>query len=244
MDQPIPFEGDSQQAWHEQIFVAEQYFSAFSQYRDKPMSLVIKANESTSYDPAPAGAHVARCYRILDLGTQKTTFKGDEKFVHQIMLTWELPTALMSEGSNAGKPFSISQRFTASLGEKSKLRKILENWRGKKFSPQELEGFDLQNILGKPCMLNIVHAENGGKTYANIEAVMQLPAGMVVPAQVNPSVFFSLSTFDQSIYDTLPKRLQETIALSPEYQSTAAGGARVVKQESEALAMPDDDIPF
>ena len=56
----------------------------------------------------PAGAHVARCFRIVDLGTQETTFKGETKHQHQILVTWELPTNLMTERESNGKPYTVN----------------------------------------------------------------------------------------------------------------------------------------
>jgi len=41
----------------------------------------------------------------------------------------------------------ISKRYTMSLGEQSTLRKDLESWRGKKFTPEELQGFDLNACI-------------------------------------------------------------------------------------------------
>ncbi|MHA1379626.1 MAG: hypothetical protein ACTSRG_14730 [Candidatus Helarchaeota archaeon] len=47
-----------------------------------------------------------------------------------------------------------------SLHAKATMRKFLESWRGKKFTKEELEGFDLQKILGKPCQLQIIHSDD------------------------------------------------------------------------------------
>jgi hypothetical protein len=37
-------------------------------------------------------------------------------------------------------------------------------WRGREFTPEELKGFHLKNILGAWCMISVVHNENDGKT--------------------------------------------------------------------------------
>lgn len=246
MDHLVELEPDDG-GWHAHELALQQYReeSLQSQKGTKTMGLTVKeTGGGANYEPAPAGAHVARCYRIVDLGTQITTYKGESKQVHQILITWELPTALMKEGEAAGKPYSVNQRFTCSIGEKAKLRAVLESWRGRKFSPQELAGFDLQNILGKPCMLNIVHTDKGDKTYANIATVMQVPSGMVVPPQVNKSVFFSLETFDAAVFSSLPESLQENIKKAPEYLSAVKGEAHQVELSDGGMETLDDDIPF
>ena len=55
------------------------------------------------------------------------------------------------------KPRAISETYTNSLGEKANLRKMLENWRGRAFTQEEMDGFDLRNVLGKACMISVVH---------------------------------------------------------------------------------------
>ena len=240
------FDDDSQGLWHATSLALEQYQMELQTNRkERKMSLIVKeSGGGVDYKPAPAGAHVARCVRIIDLGTQDTTFKGEPKKSHLIDVYWELPTNLMEEGEFAGKPYTVKQRFTASLSEKATLRKVLESWRGRKFTPAELAGFDLQNILGKPCLLNVVHVDKDEKVYANIASVMQVPGGMVVPPQVNPSLFFSLSTFDAAVFESLPEQAKAKIKLSPEYRDATHGKHNQVATAGGGMNTLDDDIPF
>ena len=55
----------------------------------------------------------------------------------------------------------IAKEYTVSLNEKANLRKDLESWRGKEIQPTELEGFDMTNLLGVQCTLQIMHNDNG-----------------------------------------------------------------------------------
>lgn len=236
MDQIVPMEDDGGQLAHRDSLVLEQYRLELER---KTMSLLVAAKQGgVEYDPAPAGAHVARCFRIVDLGSQKKTWQGETKMSHQIMFSWELPTARM----NDGRPFTINQRFTASLSEKAQLRGVLESWRGRKFSPQELEGFDLYNVLGKTCFINVVHNEKGDKTYANVASVMPVPTGMEVPKAENAQVFFSLSAFDESVFSSLPEGIQKTIKESPEFAEAAQAAPKTSAKFDNAGI--HDDIPF
>lgn len=191
------------------------------------------------FEQAPVGSHVARCVKIIDIGTQKGEYQGQANIRRQCIVGWELPLELMKEGDHAGKPFTVSRFYTASLGEKANLRKDLENWRGRAFTEQELMGFASKNILGKPCMLSVTHNEKGK---ARVTGVMALPKGMDVPEQVNPSVYFSLDEFDQAVFDALSDGYKKLIQASPEYQHIAAGGAR--KQPAGKFDDMEDDIPF
>jgi hypothetical protein len=93
------------------------------------MSLIAKANEGGGYQPVPAGMHLARCYKIVDLGSQKSEYMGQAKVQHKIMLQFEV----WSEDENGqptvtqkGEPLSITKRYTLTLSEKSALRNDLK----------------------------------------------------------------------------------------------------------------------
>lgn len=203
----------------------------------------LKISGEREYEIHPAGAVAARCIRLVELGTQESEYLGQSKKAKKVMLAFET-TALITEGEFSGQPFLMTTRYTASLHEKAALRKILKGWRGRDFNDTELEGFDLKNVLGKNCLMNVVHNTANGKTYANIDSVMPLPAGMTAP-KVNPLVHFDLDDFNQEVFDSLSKGLQEVIAKSPEYKRLQYGEAETASGAA-APSMPDldDDIPF
>jgi hypothetical protein len=143
------------------------------------MPIIAKAEAERHYTPAPAGAHIAVCCDVVDLGMVDTEYQGVKKKQPKIRIVWELPGVPL-EGTE-GRFQTCSARLTLSLHEKAGLRKMLQSWRGRPFTAAELAGFDVETIIGAPCFLNIVHKVNGEKTYANVEAVMPLPAGMPKP---------------------------------------------------------------
>lgn len=200
--------------------------------------MIIKKNGNAP-DPVPAGNHVARCIQIVDMGTQKSEWQGKVKFMAKVRLTWELPevTKEFKEGEGE-KPYLIAKTYTASMHEKAALSKDLESWRGKAFTDEERAGFDLKNVLGKPCLLNVIHETKDGNTYANIASISQVPKGMTVKPAVNPIVEFSLAEFSQSAFDALPDFLKEKIRLSPEY-AHATSGAQQSQEHYSYDEIPD-----
>jgi hypothetical protein len=101
-------------------------------------------------------------------------FGGKEKSQHKVKIVWQI-----DEDRDDGKRFCVRKRYTLSLHEKSTLRKDLESWRGRPFTPAELEGFDLEVLLGVPCLLSVMHAiKPEGNTWANVAAIMKLPKTM------------------------------------------------------------------
>ena len=180
------------------------------------MSLTISDTTTTDeYNPPEAGTFTARCASLIDLGTQATEWEGKAKTAHKVLLSFEITD---SENRRAdGSPHLLSKRFTASLHAKAGLRKFLESWRGRPFTPEELAGFDLKNILGLHCLIGIVHETKGDKTYANISSVMKLPKGMPAGAAELDPVAFDLAAPNWQVFAGLSSRLQGQIAESPEY---------------------------
>lgn len=201
------------------------------------MGLMAK-NSGGDFERAPAGNHIARCYMVCDLGMQESTFNGETSLKHKVRLSFELPNELMESD---GRPFSVSSHYTLSLHENSAMRKDLTSWRGREFTDAELEGFDLMNVVGVPCMLNVIHKQNGDKTYVNIGGITPMPKGMDCPAAVNAPVKFSLEEENwQEVFSTLPEWLQQKINNKPsavdEYEQYAPPPADNFEEfESDAI---------
>jgi hypothetical protein len=143
----------------------------------------------------PAGTHIARCFSIIDIGTQNDSFQGKPKVARKVRIGFELPNEQAVFAEERGKkPFTISKEFTLSLHEKAGLRKTLEAWRGRAFTPQELDKFDLANLLGAPAMVTIGHErrKDGDGSFAKLLAVTSLPKGMPAPGPILKSVEYSI----------------------------------------------------
>ena len=181
------------------------------------MSLTIAETGTTDYTPAPAGTYTARCTSLIDLGSQTSTYEGETKTAKKVMLSFEITDG--DTRRNDGSPFIVSKRFTASLHAKAGLRKFLESWRGRPFTPEELRGFDLKNVLALDCLIGVVHEAKGDKTYANLGSVMKLPKNMPAGASEIAPVSFDLSAPDWPVFAGLGNRLQDQIAESPEYRA-------------------------
>lgn len=217
------------------------------------MSLNVK-NESGDFTPAPAGNHVGICYAVIDLGTQHQdafTWEGKpiaESNKPQILIMWEIP-AEQVEIDGEMKPVVISKFYNAFLSERANLRIHLEAWRGKGFSEEELAGFNIGNLLGKACMVNIVHTDKGK---AKVAGIASIPKGLAVPEQVNESILFDLDNYNQGTFEKISEGIQNIIKRSPEWQklNPPAQGFRSSTdnvphgQAPDDPDFTDDDIPF
>lgn len=196
---------------------------------------------------APPGTHIARCYQVIDLGTHQTEWKGKPRKRHEIRISWELPLEKAVFQEDKGEqPFAVHRSYTLSLAEKADLRHDLDNWRGRPFTEQELEGFDVAKILGVACMVTVTHVEKNGSTYANVTSVTAVPKGYPVPAAINPPVEFSLEDHDEAVFRALPEFLQKIIKESDEWKQKGAAPA----EDADNIPMGDEDggeepeIPF
>jgi hypothetical protein len=227
------------------------------------MRLPTPKSGSGDFAPAPAGAHRAVCTRFIDLGTQDIPnhTKGTVDKVHKVAISWEL----VDEPMQDGRPFMVSARYTWSMHERANLRKMLETWRGRPYTAEELErGVNTQNLLGVPALVTVQHASSpdGSRTYANVAGVSPLPKGMERPRAVNAPLYLALDReeFKQSVFDELHDNLKMTIAKSPEYQALGTPGAQAAARahgaSPRAAAEPprrtvyerepgdDADVPF
>lgn len=181
---------------------------------------MIVSNSGGSFTPCPAGSHIAICIGYVDLGTQNETFEGKQKIQRKLRIMWEL----CEEKRDDGKLFTTGKTYTNSLGDRASLRKHLESWRSRPFTPEELKGFNLDNIVGKPCLLTIVHkAKQDGSIGDSIGGISPLHRSMPVPSQVNPSTVFDIDKWDNAKFEKLPAWMQAKILESPEGASMRAG---------------------
>ena len=175
----------------------------------------------SNYTPAPAGTHVARCVQLINIGTIDGEYEGKPIRSYKVRIAWELPneTKVFDEAKGP-QPILVNQEFTLSLGAKAGLRKIVEGMIGTVLKDEEAYSFDVEKIVGMPCLLTIIHKNSSkGKVYDKIASASPLVKGMTVPNQVNASKILSFNDFDYKLFDTLPTFLKDKISSSEEYQT-------------------------
>lgn len=193
------------------------------------------------FQPAPEGTHVARCIELIDIGTHHGEYQGAPTVRNQVIVRWELPNETI-EIDGKPQPMIVSKFYTNSLGEKANLRADLTAWRGRAFTQEELMKFDLMNILGKPCLLTIVHNE---KKKAKVSAVSGLAKGMTCPPQVNAMRSFWIDEWNGDVngepFASLPKGFKELIQQSDEYKEMAEPAPQ---RQAMPQGVDTEDIPF
>lgn len=199
------------------------------------MSIIARKTTTKDFEPIEEGSYPARIYQIIHEGTI-TGFQG--QLQNKVRITFEFPTEMkVFKEENGEQPQVLSNEYTLSFHEKSQLRKVIDACDPKALKTISDDGFveeyDIENLLGKACLVTIVHKEGkDGNTYANIGNCTVLPKGMVCPPQVNPSKSLSFDNFDKEFFESLPQFIKDKIKSSTEYQTM------------EGIKEDLDDVPF
>lgn len=218
------------------------------------MGIIAKNNGGGERILAPAGTHLARCYKMIHLGTIEDSYNGESRWVNKVLIEWELPNEKrVFDPAKGEQPISISKEFALSMHPKSTLRAFLTSWRGKGFTEEEAIAFDVTKLVGAACQLSIIHEPRQkypGEFYAKISSVSSLMKGVKAPDQINPSFIFELDPFEVTVFNQLPDYFKSKVMGSKEYQ--ALMNPEVAHREQLAAKVEswkddgddNDDLPF
>lgn len=209
----------------------------------------------TTYELCPSGTHIARLYKIINLGTHDTEWQGQAKTSAKIRLYWELPNEMKEyekDGQKVSAPFAISRELTFSMGEKANLRHLVEGMIGTILQEDEAYTFDIEKLLGMACLLTVVHetGKSSGKKFAKVSATAPLMKGMEAPAQFNKSELIDTTTLSEEEIRKLPQWLMDQVRDSHEYKRR--NGTMITENTGEKSNLPEypaeninpEDIPF
>lgn len=140
---------------------------------------LVKAPDGGDFEKIEPGNYQAVAIGEFDLGIQRVFDNKDqqEKYVPQVRIVWEV-----NEKDKRGNNFIVTKTYRNSLHENANLRKDLVSWRGRDFTEDELRGFDLSNIIGANCFLNIIRSKDN--KYSNVDTVSPIPKGIPL---INPT---------------------------------------------------------
>lgn len=176
----------------------------------------IKAKPTNNTPSIEPGMYPARCFEVIHLGTVYSEKWG--KFRDEVRIGFELPTEMVVFDEAKGEqPRSISKKYTLSMYEKANLRMDIESWLGKSLPDDQADDFDILDLVGQTCMINIVHSEDG--KYANIRSVNPLPKGTTIADAMNPPKLYDYdANFDPTPHDKFPDFIADRITESSEYK--------------------------
>jgi hypothetical protein len=200
----------------------------------------------SNYQAPPAGMYIARCYSLIDLGTQPKMYQGQVTGeARKIRIGFEL---FGDEQMDDGRPFTISKNYTLSMHENATLRAHLESWRGRPFTQEEEMAFDVSKLLGAYCMLNVMKEKGAdGNDYTVVGAVTPMMKGMTKPEPVNENFIFDADEPDMELFEKLGDKTKELIRNCREWKMKDAGhrpATTATPAGGTGFDDLEDDIPF
>lgn len=195
------------------------------------MSDTITARGTESkFKAHPEGQYVGQCVDAIDLGEHVHSFAGDESYIEQ---RCALVFRTGEKNEQTGDYIDVSKEFTVSMGERANLRKFLEQWRGKPYTPEQIKaGVPLHKLTDNHGLLTIVQQQNKAntRTYAVIAACVGIPKMMAS----------STAQYDDYTREAFwATRKAEYAAEVAKFRATA-----VAIPASEEAPPVDDDLPF
>ena len=200
------------------------------------MSLIVTAKSGADIEPVPEGLHLAVCVGLYDVGTIHSEMFGRDS--RKCILQFEFPELPPLESG----PRIMSRQFTMSLNAKAKLRAFLETWRGRKFTEQELAGFDLEKLLGAPCQLQVMHTvKEDGRTSANITTAIPAPKGIRPVASIKPYLFTVDALTAPVLPESMQQWIQDLVKTSQQWRALTESPKRPRVSAPAATPPPTDD---
>lgn len=118
------------------------------------------------------GQHIGILVRMIGLGNQETTWKGETKWSPKLQLVFEFPFELVSfkEGEEA-KPRWIYANFTFVISDNSHLKKFVEGAIARNLEKSEYNSYNIGELLGKQFLVNIKHTPkaDGNGVWENVD---------------------------------------------------------------------------
>jgi hypothetical protein len=198
-------------------FGAEASMSDF-----KILSEPVVAIEKPPVLPFP-DTYLAVCCDVVNLG--KNTIKGFKGKPDREVAQCRVDFLIDAKNPETGKFFRVSTAYmTVSMGELANLRKFMEQWRGKAFTPEEVEaGIIIDKMIGAHALLGITieTSKGSGRQYAKIATISKVPSMMK----------------DEAAKFTVPA---DYVRMKDRQQENAPAPEEALPAEEDE----DDDLPF
>jgi hypothetical protein len=206
------------------------------------MPIIVKEPEGVNFERCPAGSHSAVCIGVYDIGDHIVSYQGVEKMKRKLIICWEIDEKITT-GDYAGKRFVVSKEYNSYLHEKSSLRHDLESWRGRAFTEEELQGFDVEKVVGVPCLVHVIHEKSkNGYTYVKVSTVVSLPKSM---SKITQETDWSNDQYPNWIKKKqIEGGIQDISIEEKKQQQTSQPDSQNSSITFDEDTYPDDGVPF
>lgn len=205
------------------------------------MSLKLKRKKRIAVPPLDGGTYMGICIGTIDVGEQYN--QHYKKYEDKLILLFEI-TGETVDVDGESKPRWLSNEYTASLGEKAKLRQHLVSWRSRDFTDEELENFDIESMLGQPCMLTVIVKETDSGAYNNITNITAVPKGVPAPTTEQELLAYDIDDRNEDVFEKLPEWIRNKIRKSTQFAENPPEDNLDKHAAEEAEPAEDEECPI
>lgn len=211
-----------------------------SKYKNVEMPQTSAAKEQLK-----PGTYTARIYQILDLGTQKSVFQGQETFKRKFRISFETPTQKTIFNEEKGEqPFSLSMEVNYLLTDQNS---ATQSWLTKIFTAVHNtngKGRSIFDLLGG---LLTIQVEQNEKGYSNITGVSPLHSEIdrndkrLKPINEQKELYLDPEVFgdeEMQLINSLPNFIKDKINASPEFLACIEADDIDLEEEKSTPQMP------
>jgi len=186
---------------------------------------------------------------VIDLGHQWNEFEGKGKWTEQVYIGFEIPSHRIEveiDGEKRDMPRVLSRIFTNSIHPKSNLGPMLVSWRGREFTQEEADEFDLTTIVGVSCLLSVIIKEDG--KHNKITGIGKAIDGMPKLKPEAQTIIYSMNedgTANEDIPDGIPDWVVKIVKQSHEFTKGPFEHENHRYQDQDADPQEEiGDLPF
>jgi hypothetical protein len=133
----------------------------------------MKVLRTTDFQLAPVGTYRGVLCDVIDMGERENTYNPGEMLAY-VQFAFQTEHLMPNGKPYVARTFPMTQKFPGN----SKLTKFGVALRGRKFTKEEEEGFDFDDLIGTNAIIEVTHnIDKNGKPWANVVKVAPLPEG-------------------------------------------------------------------
>lgn len=199
----------------------------------KPDAVNARDNGGGGFDPHPEGQFAMTCVDVIYLGWKLEQYPGSpEKEVEKAALVFA------SGERHDGGLHIVTAEMTVSMGEKANMRRVLQSWRGKSYTPEQVaQGVPLDKLHGQHALVNVEHiTTKAGRKFAKIGSIGPLPKVMQPPPGV-------MDEYTRPAYFATRKE-EYAKGIAAHREKVGALQHAPLDEPPPQLDDTDDDLPF
>jgi hypothetical protein len=179
------------------------------------------------------GLYPARLARIIELGEQEDKYGVKPK----VIFAFTIPTEHITIEGVKKQRMMMTWALNQTSNPDGTLMKYMK----------ALQGATWDDVLGKPCMIEVSHDKKGDKTYMNITGVVKPMAGMSIEMPDCESYVFDFSKPDKKVFESMSDYRQGQIKDATNYEGSqvqAMVEGKPVAADNNQTSDDSDDSPI